>query len=87
VELGVESEMALQILNHLKSSALSKKEIALKLGKSKPTRYLNDLMRNLLKKGVVVYTIPDTPNSPLQKYRLTEKGSAIFTKNSKSGKK
>jgi ATP-dependent DNA helicase RecG len=77
-ESGVESDMALQILEHLQRSELSKKDIALKIGKSKPTRYLNDLMQSLLKKDVVEYTIPDKPNSRLQRYRLTEKGKHVL---------
>ena len=80
VELVAESGMALQILEHLQHSELSKKDIALKMGKSKPTRYLNDLMQNLLKKDVVEYTIPDKPNSRLQRYRLTEKGKHVLNR-------
>ncbi len=78
VELGVESDMAVQILSFLKSALLSKSEIAKDLGKTKPTRYLNDLMARLLQEGCVEYTIPDKPNSRLQKYRLTEKGKNIL---------
>ena len=71
--------MVLHILTHLKKDALSKKEIALKLGKIKPTRYLHELMRSLVEKGVVEYTMPDKPNSRLQRYRLTEKGIRNLT--------
>ncbi|MBU0967626.1 MAG: transcriptional regulator, partial [Proteobacteria bacterium] len=52
--------------------------IARNLGKEKPTRYLNDLMRQLLEQDMVEYTIPDKPQSRLQKYRLTEKGKQIL---------
>jgi ATP-dependent DNA helicase RecG len=71
--------MAIQVFNHLKNENLSKKEIAQKLGKTKPTRHLNDLMRKLVKDGFVEYIIPEKPNSRLQKYRLTEKGKQLIT--------
>jgi len=77
IESGVESTMAGQIVALLQKNELSKSEIARALGKVKPTRYLNDLMQKLLKAGHVVYTIPDKPNSRLQKYRITEQGKAI----------
>ena len=80
VESGVESEMALKVLSHLGKSPLAKSEIARCLGKTKPTRYLNDLMVKLLQSGYVEYTIPDKPNSRLQKYRLTDKGRQMAKK-------
>ncbi|MFP3983858.1 MAG: Fic family protein [Desulfurivibrionaceae bacterium] len=83
VESGVESEMALKVLNYLEGGDLSKKEIALKLGKAKPTRYLNDMMRDLVQRGVVQFTIPDKPQSRFQKYSLTDKGRALLRKESK----
>lgn len=72
VESGVESKMAQIILAMLKNQPLSKSEIAARPGKCRPNRYLNDLMAQMLKTGVVEYTIPDKPNSRLQKYRLTK---------------
>ena len=79
VESGVESKMAVQILKNLLKSDLSKLEIALTLGKSKPTRYLNDLMRELINKEYVKYTVPDKPSSRNQKYRLTDKGRKLIS--------
>jgi ATP-dependent DNA helicase RecG len=76
VESGVESEMAILILNDLRESEVGKKEMAKRLGKPKPTRYLNDLVRKMVANGLIEFTIPDKPTSRLQKYRLTHKGRA-----------
>jgi len=65
--------MTLQILALLKKGPMAKAEIAQALGKEKPTRYLNDLMKKMLLNQQVSYTIPEKPNSRLQKYRLTTK--------------
>jgi ATP-dependent DNA helicase RecG len=70
--------MGKEILQYLKSKTLGKKDIAAKLGKSKPTRHLNDLMRKMLENGFIEYTIPDKPNSSRQKYRMTDKGRKIL---------
>ncbi|MBW1700350.1 MAG: ATP-dependent DNA helicase [Deltaproteobacteria bacterium] len=69
--------MAVQVISFLKEKPFSKSEIAKRLGKTKPTRYLNDLMAKLLREGYVEYTIPGKPKSRLQKYRLTKKGRKI----------
>ncbi|MCP3890551.1 MAG: TrmB family transcriptional regulator [Desulfobulbaceae bacterium] len=62
----------------LKNVELSKSEISRALGKEKPTGYLNDMMRKLLENGHVVYTIPEKPNSRLQKYRITDQGKVLI---------
>jgi len=72
-----------RILNFLSVSELSKKDLAVQLGKPKPTRYLNDLVKKMLEKNLIEYTIPDKPNSRLQKYRLTKKGADYLKKQEK----
>ncbi len=68
----VELNMSAQIIQFLAQEPLLKSQIAQKLGKDKPTRYLNELMNKLLNEELVEYTIPDKPNSRLQKYRLAK---------------
>lgn len=77
VQSGVQSEMQRQILGFLRKEDLAKKGIAERLGKSGRTRYLNDLVRKLIVLGLIERTIPDKPNSRLQKYRLTLRGKAL----------
>ena len=79
-ESGAESEMASKVLSILMTGPMGKAEIARKLGKSKPTRYLNELVAHLVQQVFVQYTIPEKPNSRMQKYRLTEKGKQLLKK-------
>jgi len=81
VESGAESPMTSQILGFLAGESLSKAQIARKLRKAKPNRYLNDLMAKLIQADQVEFTLPDKPNSRLQKYRLTENGRAWLSQN------
>jgi ATP-dependent DNA helicase RecG len=84
VESGVESEMVIVILDHLQESILGKKNLAVRLGKARTTRYLNDRVRKMVVDGLIEFTIPERPNSRLQKYRLTDKGKKYITKLVKS---
>ena len=70
MQSGVQSEIASRLVVLLQGGALGKLEIAQRLGNSKRTRYLNGLVRRMLESGLIEYTIPEKPNSPLQKYRL-----------------
>ena len=85
VESGVESEdgpsVSWRVLHVLKEGApLSKIEIAKALGRTRPNRYLDESMRRLIAADEVAYTLPEKPNSRLQKYRLTEKGKARLSR-------
>jgi ATP-dependent DNA helicase RecG len=50
------------------------------LGHKEISGQLNKVIRLLLAEQTVELTIPDKPNSRLQKYRLTEKGTALLNK-------
>jgi ATP-dependent DNA helicase RecG len=62
-----------KVTNVLVQDALSKSEIANKIGLKSVTGYLNRTIRSMLDRGSIVYTIPEKPNSRLQKYRLKKK--------------
>jgi DNA-binding PadR family transcriptional regulator len=55
---------------------LSSAEIATALGHKQLSGNLRKALPRLREAGLVEYTIPESPNSRLQKYRLTEKGKA-----------
>ena len=70
---GTETEaesLQQKVMNVLARDVLSKSEIANKIGLKSVTGYLNRTIRSLLDRGSIVYTIPEKPNSRLQKYKL-----------------
>ena len=58
------------VLQALADGPLSKSEIAHALGRDSVSGALNRTIRQLLDRDEIGYTLPDTPNSRLQKYRL-----------------
>ena len=73
-ELQPELSLQGRILHILKDGEFSKSAIAEKIGHKVVSGELNKQVRNLMKAGLIKYTIPKKPNSPKQRYRLTSKG-------------
>lgn len=58
--------------------AKSRAEILTHIGLTNHTRNFNTFLRPLLDFKIIEHTIPDKPNSRLQKYRLTQKGAKLL---------
>lgn len=76
-ELRPELPLQSRILYVLRNGDFSKSAIAEKIGHKVVSGELNKQVRNLVKAGLIEYTIPKKPNSPKQKYRLTSKGQKV----------
>ena len=76
-ELQPELSLQGRILYVLRNGDFSKSAIAEKIGHKVVSGELNKQVRNLMKDGLIEYTIPKNPNSPRQKYRLTSKGQKV----------
>lgn len=71
------------ILELLSNGTLSRKEIFTAIGMSGDSRSYKRHIEPLLIAGFIEMTVPDKPNSRLQRYRLTDSGSALIKGNHK----
>jgi hypothetical protein len=69
-----------QILKTLQDSALSINEVMAALQLRTKTGSLKRNFGDLLTKNSIEYTVPDKPDSRLQKYRLTKNGRDLIAK-------
>jgi predicted HTH transcriptional regulator len=79
-ELEAESKQSTlygKILQNLYSTEMAKQELANSLSLEKISGYMNRTIKKLLDQNLIERTIPETPNHPAQKFRLTERG-ALF---------
>ncbi|MDO5582156.1 MAG: hypothetical protein Q4G69_13595, partial [Planctomycetia bacterium] len=56
---------------------MSKKELADKMKLNSGTNSLRLALNDLLQQKIIEFTIPEKPNSRLQKYRITEYGRKL----------
>ncbi|AEC01420.1 Fic family protein [Parasphaerochaeta coccoides] len=70
------TEIHVSVLRALEKKPLSRKEIFSFLAMSGDTRAYQRHLAPLLDSGLIERTIPDKPNSRMQKYRLTDKGKS-----------
>ena len=61
------------IVELLRANPLGRKDIANLVGIANESGYLKRVLNSLVEDKIIERTIPDKPNSRLQKYRLTEK--------------
>lgn len=64
----------------LANGPMQKSELSKSLGQKAISAQLNVVVRKLVVDQLIEYTIPDKPNSRLQKYRLTDKGKTELSK-------
>jgi len=65
------------VLKALETKSLSRNEIFDAIGKKNDYRAFKRNVEPLLFAGLIEMTVPDKPNSKSQKYRITDKGSAV----------
>ena len=68
------TETQISVLKALENKSLSRKEIFTAIGMSGDSRSFKRNIEPLLTAALIEMTIPDKPNSRLQKYRITKKG-------------
>lgn len=78
LESRLESKLAAKILLHIKKEEVGKLHLAEHLGHKSVSGELHKQIKRLLALDMIEMTIPEKPNSRLQKYRLTAIGSNLI---------
>ncbi|NMB37284.1 MAG: transcriptional regulator, partial [Bacteroidales bacterium] len=82
----VTEQVAEQVTDQVKelirviNGEMGRQELQTKLGLSHRENFRSNYLKPALEQGIVEMTIPDKPNSSLQKYRLTILGKQLKAK-------
>lgn len=87
LESTLGARLKARILLGLRATSLSKLEISRLLAQKTVSGQLHVAIRELLEADWLEYTVPDKPNSRLQKYRLTLKGREWLVARKRPGRK
>ena len=72
--VSLRGELKSRVLNLLVDGPMSRSELSKQLGHKKASGQLYNVVRDLLGDRMIEYTLPETPRSRWQQYRLTERG-------------
>ena len=72
--VSLRGELKSRVLNLLVDGPMSRSELSKQLGHKKASGQLYNVVRDLLGDRMIEYTLPETPRSRRQQYRLTERG-------------
>jgi ATP-dependent DNA helicase RecG len=78
LESRLESGLAARIIIAVREAPLGKSQIAKSLGHQSVSSGLNKQISRLIESGFIELTLPSTPKSRLQKYRLTSKAHELI---------
>ena len=86
-QVGRLDESALEVLTAVSERDMSRSELLTGLGLTNETRNARRHLDPLLEAGLIERTVPDRPNSRLQRYRITDAGRARLASISRAGGK
>jgi ATP-dependent DNA helicase RecG len=72
--------LEMRVLSLLSNGSMAKSALSTGLGQKEVSGQLNRVIRLLIANKTIEYTIPEKPNSRLQKYTLTKKGKEHMEK-------
>jgi len=76
-QVNMQVNMQVKKLIDVLENEMDRKELQNRLRLSNRDNFRKNYLKAALEEGLIEMTIPDKPNSSLQKYRLTEKGMSV----------